>query len=122
MTNNPSNPLPDRKPPTGRRVFVAGPISGKEVDYIANLGEMFRASRRLMELGYSPFCPGTDFLLGIMGPPMEVERYRAVSLSWLAVSDCMCVINERITPGVQAEIQFALDHGIPIHCGLEDFE
>lgn len=102
------------------RVYVAGPLSGREVDYIANCGRIDAACADVMALGCAPFNPAADRLLGMQAEySFPVEAYKAASLAWLACSDVMYVCGDA-TPGVRAEIEFCRERGIPVVWSTEE--
>lgn len=102
------------------RVYVAAPISGREVDYIANIKAITRAAAMLWELGYAVFCPGCDLLLGLARESdPTVEEYKALSMAWLEYSDVVFIAGKK-SPGVIAEIKRAGELGIPVCETLEE--
>lgn len=107
-----------------KRVYVAGPMSGCEIDYIHNIGRMSAACRGVWQLGFAPFNPAGDLLMGlaagVMGNRPTVEAYKAVGMAWLEVSDAVYVIGD--SPGVRAEIERAGDLGIPVYWDLHDLK
>lgn len=65
-------------------VYVANRLSGHPGEYLANLHEMFKMSRKLMELGYASINPGADMTEGLMsGDVLPVEHYQRRSLDLL---------------------------------------
>lgn len=96
-----------------KRIYIAGPISGKEVDYIQNVSRMCQAGAKVWGMGYSPFVPGLDFLTGLFAKPMGVEDYKRVSFDFLEVCDAMVYIG--LSPGVVAEMERARELMIPIY-------
>ena len=103
-----------------RRVYVAGPLSGSEVEYIHNCARLDRASAEVVSLGMAPFNPAADRTWGqFVSDPLEADVYKALSFAWLYVSDVMYVCG-RISPGVQAEVEFCGRHDIPVVYSLEE--
>ncbi len=102
------------------RVYVAGPLSGCEVEYIHNCAQMDRACASVVELGMAPFNPAADRTWGqFVSEPLEAGVYKDLSFAWLAVCDVMYVCG-RISPGVQAEIDYCSRHGIPVVYSLDE--
>lgn len=112
-----------------KRVFVAGALSRKTgnedrtpskvvVDYLKNVHDLCLWSAALIKLGFSPFCPALDFVLGIVDGGLTEENYRQLSLDWLEVSDAVLVTSR--SPGVDAEIRRAKELGIPVFDSLEE--
>jgi len=112
----------------GKRVFIAGALSSKEVtnrtpsrvvvDYLANVHKMVMVASEVRKLGHYPFIPALDLLCGIVGGNWNEEDYRGMSTGFLEVCDCVLVISMSI--GVEREIKVARQLGIPIYHGIEE--
>lgn len=100
----------------GVRVYIAGPLSGPPVEYLANCARMTDAARRLVELGYSPFNPAADLLLGLLrSEALPVAEYKRVSMAALESQDCVLVVGGTPhSPGVLAELGRADFIGLPV--------
>jgi hypothetical protein len=106
------------------RVYVAGKYSANNVvDVLKNIGHGRKVCAELFALGYSPFCPwhDADFIIQNPQGSFNVQLFYEYSISWLAVSDVMLVISGKDdSAGVQNEIQFCKDHGIPVVYSIEE--
>lgn len=104
------------------RIYIAGALSSKEkkdrtpsevvVDYIANLTKMCRVAAQVRRLGYYPYVPGLDFMLGLVDGSFEEEEYRGMGMSFLEVCDIVLVTS--MSWGVKQEIKRATELNIPI--------
>ena len=105
-------------------VYIAGRMSGPEVDYLRNCARMLDTYRRLVEAGYAPICPAADLLLGIVSPNgIDVETYKDCSMAYLRRADVVFVTNpDDITPGQQAEIDVAARLGVPVVYDAADLD
>jgi len=105
-----------------RLVYIAGALSGREVEYLANVARMAQVWRKLIEAGYACFCPAADLLLGLVTPagwPGSV--YKEQSMEMLRRCDVVFVTNPaEISWGVAAEIAEAERLGIPVAYRVED--
>lgn len=109
-------------------VYVAGRLSGDPGLYLANVAEMSRTSRRLMELDFCPINPAADLVEGLMSPePLPVAAYQRRSLQLLellsaAAADSRAALlvlsyyhpDGRPSAGVATEVAFCKQHGIPV--------
>ena len=106
------------------KVYVAGAISSSSFEVaLRNVGEGIRAGATLLSLGYSPFVPHLDFQYNLTahGAYMDVNTYYKHDLEWLAVCDCMFVLEGwENSVGVVREIKFAEENNIPIYYDLSD--
>ena len=110
-----------------KRIYVAGALSSREnttrnpskivIDYIRNLNLMCRAASRLRRLGYFPYVPGMDFMLGFVDGNWEEDDYRGIGFAFLEVCDAVLVISE--SWGVIREVAKARQLGIPVFYGVE---
>ncbi len=117
-------PLPAPRLPGPTAVYIAGRMSGCEVDYLRNCARMLDTFRRLTEAGYACYCPATDLLLGLVSPHgVDVETYKANSMAMMRRMDVVFVTNpDDITPGQQAEIDEAGRCGVPVVYDVADLE
>ena len=112
----------------GKRVFIAGALSGKEntnrtpskvvVDYLTNVHNMVSVASEVRNLGHYPFIPALDLLCGIISGVWNEDDYRGMSLGFLEVCDCVLVISA--SSGVKRELEVASQLGIPIYYSIED--
>jgi len=109
------------------KVYVAGPYSCRaRCEYGVDLTAMQRgidACARLLSLGYAPYCPWLDYQFRLCRHGQFIDRslFYQMSLAWLEVSDAMFIMDRHISLGVQDEIDFASEKGIPIYYDFEDF-
>ena len=111
-----------------KRVYIAGKLSdsgdtgrspSKVVcEYITNLSNMLFGADDLVMLGFFPYVPRLDFLIGLYGGAWPEHRYRDLSMSFLEVCDAVLVISE--SDGVKAEIERANELGILVFYSLEE--
>jgi len=111
----------------GKRIYVAGALSSKQdrtrnpskvvTDYIQNLHRMCKTASELRKLGYYPYIPGLDFLLGLVDGEWEEDDYRGIGFAFLEVCDAMLIISE--SWGVTQELARAKQLGIPVFYGIE---
>jgi len=109
------------------KVYIAGALSSKEnternpsqivCDYIQNVHRMCKAAGAVRKLGFAPFVPALDFLLGAVNGSWTEEEYRGIGMEFLEVCDAMLVISW--SWGVQKEIEEAKRLCIPIYLSLE---
>jgi len=110
-----------------KRVYVAGRYSDTSaISVLDNIRKGIAAARDLLLRGYAPFCPFLDnqFIISADDSFMssiDIHTFYDYSIAWLAVSDCMLLLPDRIhdSKGVQAEIAFAHEHNIPIFTSID---
>jgi len=97
-------------------VFIAGALSGPEVQYLENVARMAQVWRKLVEAGYACVCPAADLLLGLVSPfGWPASMYKKQSMELLRRCDVVFVTNpDDVTPGVAAEIAEAERLRIPV--------
>ena len=102
-------------------VYIAGPLSGREVQYLENVARMLQVWRKLVEAGYACVCPAADLLLGLVSPfAWPASMYKKQSMELLRRCDVVFVTNPAdITPGVAAEIAEAERLQIPVAYSVE---
>ncbi len=109
-----------------KKVYIAGSINASNVcDVLSNLREGISIGSKLLSLGYAPFTPHLDFLFALVNEEKNqssLEQYREYSKEWLASSDIMLVISGRnSSAGVMDEINFAIEKGIHVYFGIDEF-
>lgn len=106
------------------KVYVAGRYSANNViDVLRNIGHGRKVCAELFSMGFAPFCPwhDADFIIQKPSESFDLKLFYAYSISWLSVSDVMLVISGQAdSVGVQNEIQYCQDHGIPIVYSIEE--
>ena len=110
------------------RIYVAGRLSSKEdtartpsqvvVDYIQNVHKMCKVAGELRSLGFSPYVPGVDFVVGMVNGDWVEEDYRGESNEFLKVCQAVLVISD--SWGVQQEIKLAREWGIPVFHSIQE--
>ena len=97
------------------RVYVAGRLNDLAPDYIKNLHRMIKVDRELRRLGFSPYCPGLDFLTGLVSGDMGYEDYFEPSQAWLEVSNAVFLTpGYEGSPGTKREVKRAIELKIPV--------
>lgn len=92
-------------------VYVAGPLSGTAIEYIANLHRMLEEAEFVRSLGLVPFIPGLDFLFALQMPTDEPMNDFLHLMSaqvlhrMLPRHDCLYAYGSH--PGVDVEIEIA---------------
>ena len=111
------------------RVYVAGAYSADNVlDVLHNIRRGIRMSTQIFKLGFAPFSPWLDyhFLLQMTedeAASISVKDFYEYSLSWLAVSDAIYVLeNSEHSKGTQKEIEFARSMGLPVFTDLRHLQ
>lgn len=110
-----------------KRIYVAGPYScaGRceplGVD-LAYMRKGLQVSAQLLYLGYAPFCPWLDYLFHFAADDIHLPSkndYYEYSLSWLAASDAVLVIDQRPgSVGTWKEIELAKQLGIRVYYNI----
>lgn len=110
-------------------VYVANRLSGHPGEYLANVCELSRACRRLMEAGYIVVNPAGDMLEGLMSEePLPVAAYQRRSLGLLRLCiralhagerAALLIVNAKHrdgsrSGGVGDEIRLAEEYGLPV--------
>jgi hypothetical protein len=104
-----------------KRVYVAGPYSGRDVlTVLANIGDGRNAAALVFAAGYAPFVPwhDADFyerLTPTERAGIDVGLFKQQSMEWLEVADIVAVLPRwRESPGTIAERARAEELGIPV--------
>lgn len=101
-----------------KRVYLAGPISGDTLTFLANVRRGIKASVRLAKQGFAVFSPFLDFQFNLTaddGCELTKEEYQAHSMAWLEVADELRVLpGWEKSGGTQREIARARELGIPV--------
>lgn len=112
-------------------VYIAGPLRPKcyhsnslWIDYLLNVNQMTKYARKVIKLGFTPFCPCLDFLYVLVGNgkdrPTEATIMR-LSKDWLEKCDAILLIpGWRRSEGTLAEIKLAEKLNIPVFKTLEE--
>jgi len=116
MTEKKREPSPDPRFPDLPLVYIAGPLSGGETRYMANVARMLRVWKELMQSGYAAICPCADMLAGMVSEyEFDVMAFKRQSMEYLRRCDVVYVYEPaNISPGVADEIDEAWRLGIPV--------
>lgn len=99
----------------GVRIYIAAPYQAENIDLIqANIDKVLTIAVRLTKGGYSVFVPHLTHYIDLKAKEMGIEidnnTWVELDLAWLVQSDVMLVLG--LSPGVEREIEFALEHKI----------
>ena len=116
---------------TGRftiKIYIAGALSSKEknnrnpsqvvVDYLQNVHRICKVAGEVRKMGFAPYVPALDLLLGVVNGDWIEENYRGLGMEFLEICDAMLVISN--SWGVQEEIKEAKRLCLPIYYSLEE--
>jgi hypothetical protein len=109
-----------------KRIYIAGPLTGPPIDYLANCQRMEQAAATLLSLGYAPFVPSLDrgiFLALGDSQIITVEMIKSYSMTWLRQCEAVLLMPgwER-SAGTLAEIEEAKRRKIPIYDTINDLQ
>lgn len=97
-------------------VYVAGPYS--HGDQVINTRKVLKIAEELWDLGYMPIVPHLYMLWHITNP-QPYGRWLDMGLHLLSRCDRLLRVPGP-SPGADKEIEWAREHGLKIHYGLED--
>ena len=107
------------------RVYIAGALSTKPngescgiTQYLANVSIMCKVANKVKKLGYIPYVPALDLLLGIVNGDWKDGDYYPIGMAFLEVCDVVLVISDSL--GVRKEIERAKELGIPVYYDIKD--
>ncbi len=104
------------------KIYIAGPYSSDNViGVLSNIRRGIEMSARLLDMGYSIFCPWLDFQFALtdFGRTITKEDYQRNSMAWLEVSEAVLVIGDWFnSEGVKKEIARAWELNIPVYYSL----
>lgn len=107
-----------------KKVYVAGAMSGNELEYLRNLRKGIRLSVEVLQAGYIPFSPFIDypFFLALReDEEITGEQIKNYSMEWLKVCDAILLVpGWENSKGTKAEIEKAIELNIPIFTSLEE--
>jgi len=97
------------------KIYVAGKLSGSEMEYIRNLKKMGIYGGIVRKKGGIPMVPGNDFISCLIEGDLTYEDVIESSLGLLDSSDAMVLVpGWKTSPGVAQEREYAKAHRIPI--------
>lgn len=107
------------------KVYIAGPLTSGGAEKIAeNVRNAVMAGATLMKKGYAVYIPHLTHFQDILSGwayPFNYNDWLAHDFEWLRVCDVMFVLPGK-SAGVEAEIKFAKEKGIPIYYYVDDFD
>jgi len=96
-------------------IYVAGALNSDAVHYIQNLHRMINWEIEIRELGFSTFCPGYDFLGGLVAGNWDYKNYFENNQLILERCDAIFLVpGYESSQGTQKEIRKAQRLDIPI--------
>jgi len=118
------------------KIYVAGPLGPKglrvagvgvaslAIEYLLNARDLIRTAAELVMRGHYPFCPALDMLYFLVLKPGEEISETTIkenSLIWLEDCDAILMTGRwEDSLGCQAELQRAIELGMPIFYGIEE--
>lgn len=104
-------------------VYIAGKLNGDASSYIKNLSRMIAWDIKVKRLGYATFCPGLDFLEGLLAGDFEYEDYFNSSQEILIRSDAVFLVpGWETSEGTKKEIEAAKKNNIPAFTDLASLD
>ena len=103
------------------KVYIAGKISDYGTDHLNNMHKFFMYQNELIRLGFAPYNPAADYLLGIMYGDYTYDMYFEPNVEWLKMADAMILLpGYEDSKGTQKEMKIARKQGIPIFTNIPD--
>lgn len=108
-----------------RRVYLASPYTAPTLEQrVENVHQAMAVGARLMRMGYVPFVPILSHFLDEFaaenGGRFDYETWMEWALTWVAQCEAVLVIWYGISPGVEREIEFALENKIPVYYSVQE--
>jgi len=105
------------------RIYVASRYSAPtQEERLLNVERAAAVGIRLLRKGYQPLVPimshYLDEFASLTGDPIEYERWMNWALTW--VKQCEAVLVISMSPGVEREIECALEHKIPVYYSITE--
>jgi len=101
-----------------KRIYVAGPYNANNViGVLNNIHDGMKVCVQVLKDGNAPFCPWLDYQFHFFDKTLTIDDYYRYSMAWLEVSDEIWVLstyNGSKSKGTKAEIERAMDLGIPV--------
>jgi hypothetical protein len=105
------------------RIYVAHPFTAPSAkERYSNVYRSLEVATDLLEKGYQPFVPllsafWDQYANGVQRP-VSYERWLEWDLHWLLQCDALLVLG--ISPGVEREIECALENKIPVYYSIAE--
>lgn len=99
------------------RVYVAGPYT--KGDVAQNVRDAILAADQLLQAGHAPFLPHLTHFWHLL-TPHPWERWLNLDLEWLLLCHALVRLPGE-SVGADREVQYAMDHGLPIFIGVANF-
>lgn len=96
-------------------IYMAGALNSDACEYIKNLHRMIVWDRKVRKMGFSTFCPGLDFLSGLVAGDWNYGDYFNNNQTILERCDALFLVpGWEHSKGVSQEIGFAQLKGIHV--------
>lgn len=96
-------------------IYIAGALNADAVYYIQNLHRMIKWDIRIRDLGFSTFCPGYDFLGGLVAGYWLYKDYFGNNQAILSRCDAVFLVpGYNRSKGTNKEITEAFKLNIPV--------
>lgn len=99
------------------RVYIAGPLTKGHRP--ANVRDAIDAAERIALRGHIPFIPHLFDIWEIIHPH-NYEFWMRQDMSWLALCDVLVRLPGD-SPGADREVEAAIQSGIPVFYGIQEF-
>ena len=103
-----------------KRVYIAGPMSSSG-NYIDNIRNAVSIAEEVYELGLCPYVPHLQAMWQLISPHHEYGYWIPMDLEWLGTCSFLLRLPGE-SHGADLEADFALSHGIPVVCSLQELK
>ena len=104
-----------------KKVYIAGKLSGKEIDYIKNMHHMIRTANMVRSMGFAVYVPCLDFLNGLVAGDLDYKDYFDNNFEFISSCNYMFVCQgSEESKGTQREIARAKELGMMVFVRLND--
>jgi len=102
-------------------IYIAGKLNDDACGYISNLHNMIYWDDKIRKLGFCTFCPGYDFLGGLLAGDWDYNEYFDNNQVILERCDAMFLVpGWETSEGTKREIVRAEENEIPVFDCAED--
>ena len=102
-------------------VYIAGALNADACGYIQNLHRMIKWNNKIMSLGFATFCPGYDFLGGLIDGGWTYDNYFKNNQPILERCDAVFLVPDwEHSSGTRKEIKLAKKSKIPVFQDVRD--